>query len=133
MGTGKLHAPGGTDDRGQVEEHAGLTVAELVCDLMYAGKTRTEIAGYDDAFMHWVLCRPRDENGNLVRIASDLPRWAAKHLDSKGHWVIKDPQPYGVMFRQAMQAQGLREKEEQELAWQRWKQNNPSYGEGRCG
>ena len=106
-----------------------MTVAELVCDLLYAGKTREEIAGYDDAFMRWVLCRPRDENGDLIRVPSDLPRWVARYLDSKGHWSIKDPQPYGRVFQQVKKQQGFSE-EEREQAWRLWKQDNPSFGEG---
>lgn len=100
-----------------------------MCELLYAGKTRSEIAGYDDVFMRWVLCRQRDENGSLVRVPDGLPSWVMKHLDSKGHWNIKNPQPYGKMFHQVMKQQGLTE-EQREEAWKRWKRDNPGYGKG---
>lgn len=79
--------------------------------------------------MRWVLCRPRDEYGSLVRCFDGLPRWARKHIGPDGHWRIKDPQPYGSMFRQVMGQQGLSE-EQQEQAWQLWKKDNPKYGAG---
>lgn len=104
-------------------------MAELVCELLYAGKTRAEIAGYDDAFMSWVLCRPRDENGSLVRVPTGLPSWVTKYLDSRGHWTVKDPRPFSVMFHEVMERRGL-EKAEARRAWELWRQDNPGYGEG---
>lgn len=137
MGDGKLPTPGEADrgkiGLGRVEEEPesdqNLTVAELVCELLYAGKTRAEIAGYDDAFMRWVFCRRRDEQGNLVRVPDGLPRWVAKHLNSQGHWVIRDPQPLGSAFRQVMKQHGLSDDQQQQ-AWQSWRRENPNYGEG---
>lgn len=104
-------------------------MAELVCELMYAGKTRAEIAGYDDVFMRWVLCRQRDDQGRLVRVPDGLPGWVMKHLDSDGHWSIKNPQPFGSMFRDVKKQQGLSEIEQQR-AWSLWKLENPGYGTG---
>ena len=105
-----------------------MTVAELVCELLYAGKTRAEIAGYDDAFMRWVLCRQRDGNGELIRVPDGLPKWAAKHLDARGQWVIRNPQPFGSMFRQVKKQQGFSEVEQRQ-AWEEWRGENPRFGE----
>lgn len=104
-----------------------MTIAELVCELMYAGKTRKEIAGYDDAFMRWVLCKPRDEAGRLIRYDPGLPRYVTDNIDSDGHWKIKSPKPYSVMLHQVMEMQGL-DKQQQKQAWESWKESNPSYG-----
>ena len=133
MGAGKLPTPGEVRGNGaigssEVDEEEGLTVAELVCELLYAGKTRAEIAGYDDAFTHWVLCRRRDESGGLVRYPKDLPRWVTESLDSRGMWVIRHPKPFSTMFRQVMEGQGLDERQQQDL-WQSWKNDNPAFGE----
>lgn len=100
-----------------------------MCEMLYAGKTRAEVAGYDDAFMHWVLCRRRDESGRLVRNPHDLPAWVVKNLDSRGHWVIRHPRPFSTMFHQLKEQQGLNE-EERRRAWQAWRAENPGYGEG---
>lgn len=111
------------------EGDGNLTIAELVCELMYAGKTRAEIASYDDVFMSWVLCRRRNENGELVRSSADLPAWVAMNLDASGQWVVRNPQPFGAMFRQVAQSQG--ETVEQSLErWERWKAENPGYDGG---
>lgn len=79
--------------------------------------------------MRWVLCRPRDENGDLVRVSDDVPGWAAKYLDSKGHWSFKSGESYGDAFRRAKESQGFSE-EEREAAWRSWKQDNPGFGLG---
>lgn len=94
---------------------------------MYAGKTRAEIAGYDDAFMNWVLCRPRDEAGRLIRHNPDLPKFVADNLDSDGHYRIKRPRPYGAMFRQVLEQQGLNESQQRQR-WSEWKEANPKFG-----
>ena len=104
-------------------------MAELVCELLYAGKARAEIAGYDDAFMRWVLCRQRDDQGKLVRVPDGLPGWVTKHLDSSGHWSIRDPQSFSGAFKQVKRQQGF-SQEEQQRSWEMWKLNNPGYGEG---
>lgn len=96
---------------------------------MYAGKTRSEVAGYDDAFMQWVLCRRRDDSGGLVRTDPDLPRWVTENLDSTGQWVVRNPKPFGTMFHQVMKQRGLTEQE-RIRAWQEWKAENPAYDEG---
>lgn len=93
---------------------------------MYAGKTRSEIAGYDDTFMRWVLCRPRDENGGLIRSDPDLPRWVTANLDSRGQWSLRNPRPYSAMFHQVAQHRGLDEKQCKE-AWRQWREENPEY------
>lgn len=131
MGTGKRPTPGGEQGRGQRQAEAGedLTVAELVCELLYAGKTRAEIAGYDDAFLRWVLCRRRDENGSLVRVDPDLPRWVTANLDSSGQWSLRNTQPYGAMFHQVARQRGLDDVERLE-AWRHWREENPEYGYG---
>ena len=132
MGAGKRPVPGKAENRGRNEVEDGeppLTVAELVSELLYAGKTRAEIAGYDDLFTRWVLCRRRDENGSLVRVPDDLPAWVSRHLDSRGHWTIKDSQSYSSVFRDVKAHQGLSEQE-QRTAWQLWRRENPGYGAG---
>lgn len=98
-------------------------------ELLYAGKTRAEIAGYDDLFTRWVLCRRRDEDGSLVRVPDGLPSWVTRHLDSRGHWVVKNPQSFGSVFRKVKEQQGFSETEQQR-AWQLWRQENPGYGSG---
>lgn len=132
MGTGKRPTPRHKGDErldfgipDEEESETPLTVAELVSELLYAGKTRAEIAGYDDIFMRWVLCRKRDENGSLIRVPDDLPNWVGDHLDSRGHWMIRNPRGFGEMFRQVKRQQGL----EPETAWKQWRAENPKYGE----
>jgi hypothetical protein len=99
---------------------------------MYAGKTLKEIAGYDDAFMQWVLCRPRDEYGKLIRVNPDLPWWVNQNLDADGHWKLKDKfkRPLSVAFDQVMKSRGLDEKQRR-AAWAEWMKENPKYG--KCG
>ena len=106
-----------------------MSIAEVVCELMYAGKTRNEIAGYDDAFLRWVLCRPRDDCGRLVRHDPDLPHWVSENLDSSGHWNIRHTEPYGVMYRQVLAQQGLSEEQQQET-WGKFMEANPKFGVG---
>lgn len=98
-----------------------------MCELLYAGKTRAEIAGYDDAFMRWVLCRSRDEYGRLVRRATDLPWWVT--TDADGQWVVKDPRPFSTMFDEVMERRGLGERERR-VVWADWKRQNPGFGRG---
>ena len=104
-----------------------MTVAELVCELLYAGKTRAEIAGYDDVFMQWVLCRSRDEHGRLLRHPSDLPWWVT--TDADGQWVIKNPKPFTRMFEEVMKRRGLDERGRR-IAWAEWRRENESFGKG---
>mgnify|MGYP001599708581 CR=1 FL=1 len=147
MGTGKLPTPGtrsklrkenrvrGCANSIEQQEAAaqgktddsGLTIAELVCELLYAGKTRAEIAGYDDAFMSWVLCRERDDYGKLLRRSSDLPWWVT--TDSRGQWVINNPKPFSAMFHDVMRHRGLDDRQRQD-AWAQWRQENPGFGRG---
>lgn len=102
-------------------------MAELVCELLYAGKTRKEIAGYDDLFLRYVLCRPRDETGRLRRHNPELPRWVTENLDANGHWRIKNAKPFSAMMRQLMEHQGL-DEEQRQVAWERWRAENPNFG-----
>ena len=104
-----------------------MTVAELVSELLYAGKMRAEIAGYDDAFMRWVLCKPRDEYGQIIRRDPDLPRYVT--TDARGQWVIRNPVPYADMFDEVMKRQGLDERRRR-IAWAEWKRDNPKFGRG---
>lgn len=104
-----------------------MTVAEIVSELLYAGKTRAEIAGYDDAFMRWVLCKPRDESGQLIRQNPELPWWVT--TDARGQWVIKDPVPFSTAYNEVMEALGMDERQRR-LAWASFKQENPGYGKG---
>jgi hypothetical protein len=96
---------------------------------MYAGKTLKEIAGYDDAFMRWVLCRPRDEHGSLIRHDPDLPWWVS--TDSKGQWKL-DPrkcQSYSAVFNKIMEQRGMDERQRR-IAWAEWKGKNRNFGKG---
>ena len=85
------------------------------------------MAGYDDAFMRWVLCRRRDENGGLIRSAPEgLPSWMNNYLDSRGHWIIRNPTSYASMFRQVKEQQGL-DSQASSQEWRRWSQQQ-GYG-----
>lgn len=100
-----------------------------MCELLYAGKTLKEIAGYDDAFMQWVLCRPRDEYGKLFRRNPNLPWWVT--TDSNGQWRIraKDAASYSDMFKDVLKHRGLDEQQRQ-IAFDEWKRANPKFGKG---
>lgn len=99
--------------------------------MLYAGKTLKEIAGYDDAFMRWVLCRSRDECGKLRKCDPNLPWWVRENVDGDGKWKInpKYVRPFSVAFDQAMKRQGKDERERR-IAWAEWKRDNPKYGKG---
>ena len=99
----------------------------MVCELLYAGKTRAEIASYDDAFTKWVLCRERDDYGKLLRRSSDLPWWVT--TDSRGQWLIRDPKPFSWMFREVAEQRGLDERQGR-ISWAEWQRENPKFGKG---
>lgn len=101
-----------------------MTIAETVCELLYAGKTLAEVAGYDDAFMRYVLCRPRDEYGRLLRHSRDLPWWVT--TDADGQWVIRNSEPYAIAFDRVLEVQGFDESQRR-CAWAQWRLENPSY------
>lgn len=106
-----------------------MTVAELVSELLYAGKTRRDIAGYDDAFMSYVLCRRRDEYGELVKNDPSLPKWVQDNLDSKGRWKIRNPKSYTEVFHSALEKQGF-DAAARIAAWDAWRRDNPGFGRG---
>ncbi len=96
-------------------------------ELLYAGKTMVEIAGWDDCQMRWVVCRKRDKSGRLVRRDPSLPDWV--ETDERGMRVVTNPVPYSTMFRQVMRGRGLTDREAA-VAWAAWRTENPQFGRG---
>jgi len=102
-------------------------VAELVSELLYAGKSLAEIAGYDDVQLSRVVFRRRDRYGRLLRQAEELPPGVC--VDEDGMRVVTNPVPYAVMYRQVRQGQGLG-RNQAEADWLRFLALNPKLGKG---
>lgn len=117
--------PGAAQEEG--DDGQPLTVAELLSELLYAGKTLSEIAGYDDVQMNWVVCRQRDDRGRLQRGNEQLP--PGVHVDDDGMRVVKSPSSYAAAFAKASSEVGVAP----DLAKQRWQEfleANPRCGVG---
>lgn len=99
-----------------------MTVAEIIAELTYAGKTLAEIARIDDIQMRWIFCRKRDRNGNLTRRDPELPDWV--EVDADGMRVVNNPVPFTAMFKQVKKYQGLDEAGTKQ-AWQGYIADNP--------
>ncbi len=104
-----------------------LNIAELVSELLYAGKTLAEVAGYDDVLLERVVCRKRDEYGRLVRHDSELPPWV--EVDADGMRTISRPVPFARMFHAVKRYQGAT-VEHAEAAWKEYLKANPRLGRG---
>lgn len=104
-----------------------MTVAEIVSELMYAGKSLEEIASYDPAQLLWVISRKRDRCGKLIRNRELLP--PGVHVDENGMRIVKNPTPFNVMFKQVKTRQGLT-REEVAAEWAEYRANNPKLGVG---
>jgi hypothetical protein len=97
VGIGKLFGP--VPKRADGAEQ--WTAAKLIGELLYAGKTRREVAGYTDRFIATVLCLARDEDGQLL---PDLPEGV--HVDGRGMRIVKNMQSFETMFRKVVTEQG---------------------------
>lgn len=97
-------------------------MAELVSELLYAGKTLQEIAGYDNYQLLWVLFRKRDKYGRLIRVDSELPPWVK--VDANGMRVVGKRVSFGAMYKQVKRTQGL-SKEEADKKWKDYLETNP--------
>ena len=100
-----------------------LGIAELVSELLYAGKTLAEIADYDGVQMMLIVCRKRDKYGKLIR-GEQLP--PGVEVDSEGMRVVSNPVSFEGMFRglKLKQTRGNRELTEQ--LWEGYLEANPS-------
>ncbi len=125
---------GGGEDEGFVgEEDPGpkyLSIAEIVSELLYAGKSLSEIAGYDALVLKWVVFRKRNKYGALVQAHDELP--PGVEVDDDGMRIISNPVPFSAMFRQVKKRQGLN-KEQTEAQWQEWLLVNPQFERLRRG
>ncbi len=99
-------------------------MAEIVSELMYAGKTLKEIARLTNYQMQQIIFRPRDKGGALRRKDPELPEWV--ETDSRGMRVVSNPKPYGEMFRQVYENRGL-DKDKIQETWNSFKEKNPQF------
>ena len=137
MGIGKLRGPGSQRsagengdseaDEGTDDARQPLSIAEIVSDLTYAGKPLSEIAGYDDLQLRWIIFRARDKHGRLIRKTKDLPDWV--EVDEEGQRIISNPKPFEFMFRQVQLNRG-KSREEADKDWQGFLAENPKLGKG---
>jgi len=90
---------------------------------MYAGKSLSEIAGYNDYQMMWVVCRKRDDRGRLVRHDDSLPPWV--HVDGKGLRVVKGkPVRFSQMYQDVYRNRGMTVGQAEEK-WEEYRQGHP--------
>lgn len=148
MGSGKLLIPtadtgeykgsGGGDGREgrngreeQIEDgtadNGELTPFDIVSELMYAGKTVREIAGYDTVQMLGVIWRKRDKYGKLIR-NNDLPEGV--EVDEDGMRTISNPVPFRDMFIGVRRNIVGESDTSAEAAWERYCEDNPKLGIG---
>jgi hypothetical protein len=106
--------------------HRGLSVPELVSELVYSGKTLADIAGYDNYQFLRVICRRRDRYGKLVR-GEELPEWV--EVDEDGMRTIGNPVPYEVMYKQVKTSSGM-ERDQAERSWEQFLEEHPRFGVG---
>lgn len=109
------------------EQRRGLTIAELVSELLYAGKSLAEVAGYDTIQMVWVVCRKRDKWGRLVRNVDSLPPWVAVGED--GMRIVTSPMPFQSLYYRSKIYQGA-DPVEAHKSWQEYQLDNPKLGRG---
>lgn len=122
MGTGKPLGP--EQKRGyQKVEEPQYSPAEVVSQLLYAGKTLQEIAGYDPYQLVWVVSRKRDKDGRLVRKSDELPPWVK--VDERGMRIpSSNAMNFATMFEKVKEWQGLDKKQTQE-SWDKYLEDNP--------
>lgn len=94
-------------------------------ELLYAGKTLDQIAGWDSIQLSRVIARPRNKYGELLRTDPSMPRFVQQHLDADGCWRIEDPQPFGAAYHQMRQAQGMN-SEEARKSWYGYVYGDPT-------
>lgn len=96
-------------------------------ELLYAGKTIAEVAGYDDLQTMEVVFRKRDANGSLVR-GGGLP--PGVNVDADGMRIIKNRQPLERVYKKLKKEfAGLTESQADEQ-WERFRAENPTMGRG---
>lgn len=99
----------------------------MISELVFAGKSLEEIAGYDPWQWRDVLTRARDSQGKIIR-GEKLPPWV--HVDSDGMRVIRKPVAYETMFKSVRTKLAGMTPEEAERDWERWRAMNPKFGVG---
>jgi len=141
LGAGKLANPGRSEragDNGECDgEYDGeldgtdddgpLTIPEIVSELLYAGKSLKEVAGYDDRQTYRVVFRRRDRFGRLVRTNDELP--PGVDVDEDGMRVVRRPVSYQTMFRQLRREQGY-DDPSIDQNWNEFLAANPKFGKG---
>lgn len=90
-------------------------------DLLYAGKTRQEIAGYTNTFLCGVLFLRRNKYGELIRDTGLPPH---VEVDDNGMRKISNPVPFSEMFFSVQASKGLN-KEQVAERWDRYLDLNP--------
>lgn len=99
-------------------------------ELLYAGKTLTEIAGYTP-WVRMALFAPRDKHGRLRREDKGLPEGV--EVDDNGYRVVGEGSSKRTTMAQAIKRAWRRHgmtKQQVEEAWARYKEANPDMGRG---
>ncbi len=104
----------------------------MISELMYAGKSLREIAGYSDLQLRRIVFRERDKFGALVRVDDDLPEYVRNTMDENGHRVVKNPKPFAIMFKQVAKRKGMDDKTVAEQ-WESYVKDNPKLKKGGDG
>ena len=96
----------------------------MVSELLYAGKTLDQIAGWSTLFMNRVLLLARDQSGRLIPPNEMLPDGV--EVDARGMRVVPPDQrrPFTQTYRRVKEAQGLSGEESQKY-WDRYLNQNP--------
>lgn len=96
-----------------------MTIAQIVSELLYSGKTLAEIAGYTTVFIRKVLLLRRDKYGKLADPENELPPWV--HVDANGMRTIPKEQrcSFTNAYKRAKTIQGL-SKDDAQKAWEKY-------------
>lgn len=99
-------------------------------DLLYAGKTLSEVAGYTQWQRMGVIYLRRNKYGRLIRRNDDLPPEIG--VDENGMRILTGkPISMETAFRRVNRKRGL-SKQQIDAAWQKYKDDNPKMGKSHA-